>query len=685
MKLKRLVLNNIRSYASGEIIFPEGSTLLSGDIGSGKTTILLGIEFALFGLQPGQRASALLASGENEGEVLLEIELDGEPVIIERTLKRGAKSISHENAFLTYQGVREELSVTELKTRILTLLNYPNEFIKRTNLLYRYTVYSPQEEMKQIILEDAESRLNVIRHIFGIDKYKNIRENLLIITARLREETRMLNAEVKNIDTDKERLKTDHEGTVVLKEKIALQEKIITNKKAQRKAAELEINNLEGKINEKRNFEKEIEKTQVLTSAKSQQYAERMSAIRDLEKRAAVQGEAFEQKKFDDVLLSLKQNELKRGELNKAYIDLSSKGNVIISRKKEQLTKRTKIFDIQICPTCLQDVSDFHKHNVLNEIEASQVELDKELKTLEAELSIIEADKRKTEAEYQSLLSNKSSLEFAKLRDEEAKKSAEQIGALVKTQELLKKDIDFLSNHLITLKQSVLEFTKYENLYRAKEIELRNLFNEEKKTEIVYAELKKEEELVEREIDRLDKVITEKEKVKERIGRMGTIEAWLSGEFLAVLSYTERNIMLKLRDEFSKLFNKWFSILTTDSFYVQLDETFTPIILQGDYELDYAFLSGGERTAVALAYRLALNQVINSIFSTIKTRDMLILDEPTDGFSEQQLDRVRDILHELNVSQLILVSHEQKIEGFVDNIIRVHKEMGKTVVENQKP
>ena len=54
MKIKRIVLNNIRSYEKEEISFKEGSTLLSGDIGSGKTSVLLGIEFALFGFQPGQ-------------------------------------------------------------------------------------------------------------------------------------------------------------------------------------------------------------------------------------------------------------------------------------------------------------------------------------------------------------------------------------------------------------------------------------------------------------------------------------------------------------------------------------------------------------------------------------------------------------------------------------------------------
>ena len=139
--------------------------------------------------------------------------------------------------------------------------------------------------------------------------------------------------------------------------------------------------------------------------------------------------------------------------------------------------------------------------------------------------------------------------------------------------------------------------------------------------------------------------------------------------------------MLNLKEEFSKLFSKWFSILVSDSLSAKLDDNFSPVIEQQDYELDYSFLSGGERTSVALAYRLSLNQVINSMLSNIKTTNLVILDEPTDGFSEQQLDKMRDVLNQLNIEQLILVSHEQKIESFVDNIVRIRKENGITKVE----
>jgi exonuclease SbcC len=94
---------------------------------------------------------------------------------------------------------------------------------------------------------------------------------------------------------------------------------------------------------------------------------------------------------------------------------------------------------------------------------------------------------------------------------------------------------------------------------------------------------------------------------------------------------------------------------------------------QNGHDTAFEHLSGGERTASALAYRLALNRVVNDLVDTINTRDLLILDEPTDGFSSEQLEKVRDVLHELKCRQVLLVSHEAALEGFVDHVLRVSK------------
>ena len=136
----------------------------------------------------------------------------------------------------------------------------------------------------------------------------------------------------------------------------------------------------------------------------------------------------------------------------------------------------------------------------------------------------------------------------------------------------------------------------------------------------------------------------------------------------------EKHIMMKLYQEFNELFIKWFdTLIEEENLTARLSDDFTPQIVQNGYETSIQNLSGGERSAVALAYRLALNKVINSFITTINTKDIIILDEPTDGFSQEQLDKIKDVLDELNIKQILLVSHESKIESFAEHIIRIAK------------
>lgn len=677
MKIRKITLQNIRSYKNGEILFPSGSTLLAGDIGSGKTTILLALEFALFGLQPGQRGSSLLSNGERSGSVILECELGENIVEIERTLVRGSKTVSQEDVFITVNGVREQLAVSEIKNRVLEALNYPTEFAKKTNLLYRYTVYSPQEEMKEIITEDPESRLNTIRHIFGIDKYRRIQDNAQLLSAGLREEVRGLTYETKTIDSDKERLELFNkrliESGARLKE-LASNFDILTPKRIE---VEQEMSETREKIEERRKFEKEIEKSQVLLGANQRSSTEKERTIAELHRKISY---AIVEISSDNLDEKIHAQRAALEDIGKKYIEALTKMRSLDIKEREYDEKMRRVFDLELCPTCLQDVSSVHKHNIKNECESTLVNIKKEKALIELSINSINAEKKLIEKRYAELVESKSQHEVNKVRETERDDARKKLEALQKEHDTIKEDTKMLEQHIVSLKNSVLEFSKYETKYRLKESELREIVENQKIIEIKIAQLKREQELVHEEMNALNERLREKAALVQKVVRLGALEQWLSTDFLALVLHTEKNVMTKLREEFSRLFNRWFLLLATEDFSVQLDENFTPIIIHRGFETDYSYLSGGERTAVALAYRLALNQVINSMLSTIQTRDILILDEPTDGFSEQQLDKVRDILEELALNQLILVSHEQKIEGFVDNVIRLSKAEGATSI-----
>lgn len=676
MILKKLKLENIRSYQYEEIEFPTGSILLSGGIGTGKTSILLAIEFAFFGLQPGQRGTALLSNDSHEGKVCLELEINGNEIIIERTLKRNKKSIAQDYCAVSINGIKTESSITEIKSKILEILNYPQEFIKKTNLLYRYTVYTPQEDMKQIILENPESRLNILRHVFGIDKYKKIRENLTILTSKLREKTRMLQVEIRDLDENKNSLASKKSSLKHLVSKISKKQQDFLEKKSQRKNKENDLSEIESQIKEKDKIQKEIEKTNILLNSKISLLDQENTNLKALHKTISESSNLFNSESLEETIRQIQQSKTLIEDLNKNYIEISSRIQSLEIKKEEDLSKKNRVFKIDMCPTCLQDVSETHKHNILNDTENSLTNIDKQISRLSQNLISLQTNLENQKTLLEKHESKKEQLEILRHKTHELNDAKNKITSLENSKENLEKDIKFLEEHTNFLKQSILQFSKFDNLFNIKKQELKQAFQKEKQVEIEIAELRKEVQLTETQLSELQSIIEKTENTKQKLNHIMDLEKWLSNEYLNLISHTEKSIMFTLREEFSKLFNKWFGMLTTDAFHVHLDENFTPIISQGEFELDYAHLSGGERTAVALAYRLALNQIVDTLLSRIKTRGLIILDEPTDGFSDQQLDKVRDILDELNSEQLILVSHEQKIESFVDNVIKLKKTEG---------
>lgn len=681
MIFKKLKIKNIRSYEDCELEFPTGSLLLSGDIGSGKTSILLAIEFALFGLQPGQKGASLLRSGEKNGYVSLGMDIDGKDIIIERSLKRG-KSVSQEEASITINNERKGISVTELKNLVLSLLNYPSEFSKKSDILYRFTVYTPQEEMRQIILENTETRLNTIRHVFGIDKYKRIRENTELFTEKLRQETRSRQGMIQDLDEKKARKDSKISGLAGLNSNLLELEKNFLVNSEKRKQEEREIKEIESKIDEKKKLEHEIEKTKLMFAGKNELLN---SLIKDEEKIKEqieeVSKISFDEKEIEKLDAEKSEIEKAIGEINKQYFEFLSQINSLSLKKLESEKSMSNISKMQMCPTCLQNIEASYRANILNKLENDIAENKKKISQLNEEKDVIVKNLDKERRNQQETEKKSSELKLIKIKVENAKEKISHLEEIQKTKTTIEKDFEILDKHLYNLKSVILELSRYDIIFQKKQATLEDAKTKEKASEIQIAEIKKEIEMTKKEIEEINQEIIRKEEIKRQLSHIIELETWLSKDFLDIVSFTERNVMLKLKEQFSKLFNEWFNILVPDIFTVHLDEDFTPVIEQQDYELDYSFLSGGERTAVALAYRLALNQTINSFLSRIKTKDIVILDEPTDGFSEQQLDKMRDVLAQLKVRQLILVSHEAKIESFVENIIKFRKEGGISRVE----
>ncbi len=676
MLIKKILLKNIRSYEEQEINFNEGSTLLSGDIGSGKTSILLGIEFALFGLQPGQRGNSLLRNGKKQGGVEIGFEVGEKNIVIERSLKRG-KNVSQDYCAITIDGTKEEMSVTELKNKVLELLNYPQEFSKKQNILYKFTVYTPQEEMKQIILQDPDSRINTLRHVFGIDKYKKILENVSILTLKIREEKRMKEGLTANLEQSKSDLVSKEDELEARYYNLSSIEKELFQKIENRKKIQEEKEQLSEKIEEKNKLQQEIEKTKIMISNKRDAVYNNNKLLGQLKEQIqSLQNLNFDESKIVSSEKDLENFKEQKEKINEENIKINSEIASLNLKNEDNKKLEQKLSNLEICPTCLQNVDAIYRANVLNRIHSDLSENNKTIKEKNEKAEVLKEKIKKIEQEIQKKEKELQELNILKIKIQNLEEKNKRLKEIENSNLTLEKDINFLNQHMESLKNSVFQLNKYDNLFEAKKKELDEALKQERSADIKVAELKKEIEFFLKQIEDLKTKIAETEKIKKQLDYLVALENWLSKKFISLISFIEKNVMIRLRNEFSNLFSEWFSMLVSDSFVISLDDNFTPIVEQQDYEIDYSYLSGGEKTAIALAYRLALNQVINSFLSKIKTKDLVILDEPTDGFSDTQLDKMRDVLQQLNVKQLIIVSHEQKIEGFVENVIKFRKEKG---------
>ncbi|MCI4352958.1 MAG: SMC family ATPase [Thermoplasmata archaeon] len=182
---------------------------------------------------------------------------------------------------------------------------------------------------------------------------------------------------------------------------------------------------------------------------------------------------------------------------------------------------------------------------------------------------------------------------------------------------------------------------------------------------------------------RLDEVarrLRERDALAGESAQLSGLAAWVDGEFRNAMIELEQRRLLQGRRQFERRFAQYFAALVEDpSLSARVDETFAPWADLAGQPTPAEGLSGGERTALALAYRLALGRMVRDAGRL--TLETLILDEPTEGFSQEQTLRMGDLLESLGLPQVILVSHERQLEGIADRVVRIRKKEGVSSIE----
>ncbi len=436
------------------------------------------------------------------------------------------------------------------------------------------------------------------------------------------------------------------------------------------------IESIEKDLHESQKVSHDIEKMQISISHKSSDITELKEKKSSLESQINKVEEELSKLPMSDPSLKeriqLLQKETSMLEEQNLY---SHKKMSEIGAMKSNYEKICNdINSLEKCPTCRQKIERSHKEEVSKksavEIEKSDREIMALKRNIEQNTNLINSRKNEIK-KFEASLNNQKIIDIRQQELSARKKDLEITNERLK---ISKENMAELNSNMILLKSKITDNKKLEADMQSQKSEFESLSQSLKDLEIKKASFEIELKVVSSVIRRIEKEVEIKNKQKGNIEKLMRLKEWLEKQFINITIIMEKNIMLRVHAELESLIQKWFTVLVdSETIKIRIDEEFTPIIEQNGYEIEYLHLSGGEKTAAALSYRLALNQVINTLMSTINTRDILMLDEPTDGFSQEQLERMRNILEELNTKQTIIVSHDPKVESFVDTVIHLDK------------
>jgi exonuclease SbcC len=665
--LRSLKLENVRSYKTATIEFPQGISLFEGDIGSGKSTILMAIEFALFGLGS-QKGGSLLKTNESKGSVSLAFQVDEDEYVVRRTLVRKGGNVQQGEGHLEGPAGVTGFSPAELKERILEILEFNEPRDPRAqSLIYRYAIFTPQEEMKEILALNAKERLQTLYKVLRIEDYKIARDNAQLVVTACRTKAAILEGSASDVETKRAELCS-------LGDEIRQAEQTIADKRIEEGMMQGELDALNARLDDLRGQKELLAQAEGRIPQLERQIARAHDDIKAAQRELVNATEELAKREHEMEGLRQLKRPTEQGESElKASIEVLSESQARLAQSAavidSTLSSYERIRADGICPTCGRkaDATQFTKKIAAevarrDTVQQQVEETEKGLAEAGALLSALEEYGRSQDKLV--LLQEPAEMVRQKIERSEDKKRIAKHDVVT-----LGASLEHARDEVERMKQIAVDLAHLEGKRREAADAVSRIGKELSSLDATVEQQKKRVDSLEREVEAKELDVKKARLLTEN-------KIWLEDYFMKALEAIERHVMIAFQQEFNEFFQQWFELLVEDpTKSARIDEEFTIIVEQDGYEQNVNYLSGGEKTSVALAYRLALNMIVRKVATSMES-NLLILDEPTDGFSKEQLLKVQDILTELECPQVIIVSHERELESFADQIFRVSKEDG---------
>lgn len=173
MIFTKLTLKNFKSYDNAEITFDKGISVIVGENGAGKSTILEAISFALFKQHTAKKIDDLIRNGSDKGMYVdLEFISNGIEYKIVRdktgsTLKSTfLKKTSHSSGFIPVCAGDKEVA-----NEIRSVLDIDSD-------LFLNAIYIRQGEIAELVDKTAAEKKQLIGKLLGIDSLEKAWKNI---------------------------------------------------------------------------------------------------------------------------------------------------------------------------------------------------------------------------------------------------------------------------------------------------------------------------------------------------------------------------------------------------------------------------------------------------------------------------------------------------------------------------
>jgi len=695
MRIEVVQLENIRSHVKSTVPFARGFNCLVGGLGSGKSSLLYAIDFALFGEPLGRSYDYLLREGADGGKVTVQFIHNGKAYTILRGLKKRGKGIGQD--FDQLKLVEDENPIASVKSDAVA------EQLKAVTGLgkdiFREIVWVRQERLKELLDIRPRDRQKRLDELFGLSDYEAAWSNLARYQRDYEVERRVYERDPDVVGMEKLNTEYDQAAEEFSLLEVELQKMAKNLEEAKRALEEADL-----KL-------KKLEEVKTSTEGLKQKEAQVQANLTNVEARSAALAEKVEEKKSTVGNLEQRLNTMEtQAESHKAELreigiqpdqpiealrqHLAAFDDQVTSMKGEQDAalrnmqadkKRFSSLSAENrCPLCLQSLTEEYKNSLVQRIQEENKERQRRTNQLQHEIGEIQRIRNTANAAFSNLQMLTPRIEELKTRINEETVSLAEISKEFKEKQRLEKDF---RKQLEAVRMEISRFDVSElkaararreqafKQYYSVESDLRTKENRKKDLAKRLDEIKERIDQAQQKIERMEKIVKVVEIIDGIRGAYRSIQPKLRSEFVKVLRNFVQQVLDSLIGGEGALLN------------VKIDEAYTPYVQsERGVEREVSNLSGGERTLLAFAYRLGLGQLIMQS-RTGHGLHMLLLDEPTEslGREDGSIDRLAEAISRFKaIEQIIAVTHSEAFVEKAEHVIRLEKEAGVSKVSVER-